>query len=161
MAESRRGQATLLMPAREIERGAAQRGLSGFTLIELLITVVILGILAGIAYPSYLKYAARGKRSAAESFMLEVASRQERYLVDARQYAPDLATLSMSVPGNVSGSYNVTVTGVTATPPGYTVQAVPVGTQATNDAACGTLTLGSNGAKAATGSAGNASCWGG
>lgn len=141
--------------------GAARRGMGGFTLIELLITVVILGILAGIAYPSYLKYTARGKRSAAESFMLEVASRQERYLVDARQYAPDLPTLSMSVPSNVSGSYNVSIINVTATPPGYTVQAVPAGTQATNDAGCGTLSLGSNGTKAATGAAGSASCWSG
>ncbi len=146
--------------AKAPQRGARQYDIGGFTLVELLVTVAILGILAGIAYPSYLKYTARGKRSAAESFMLEVTSRQERYLVDARQYAPDLPTLSMSVPANVSGSYNVSIINVTTTPPGYAVQAVPVGSQATNDAGCATLTLASNGTKAATGSAG-AACWGG
>lgn len=146
---------------RASRKGAAQGGVSGFTLVELLITVAILGILAGIAYPSYLKYTARGNRSAAESFMLEVASRQERYLVDARQYAPDLATLSMPVPVSVSRNYGVTIINVTTTPPAYQVQAVPVANQATNDATCGTLTLSSNGAKAASGSAGTTICWGG
>jgi type IV pilus assembly protein PilE len=143
------------------QRGAARRAVQGFTMVELLITVAILGILAGVAYPSYLKYVARGNRSAAQSFMLEVASRQERYLVDARQYAPDLATLGMSVPSNVSGKYTVTIAGVTATPPAYTIQAVPVGTQQTSDATCGTLSVSSTGAKAATGPAGATSCWSG
>jgi len=132
---------------------------AGFTLIELMITVAIIGILAGIGYPSYLKYVARGNRSAAQGFMLEVTSRQERYLLDARQYAVDLATLGMTVPDTVSGNYNVTITNVTATPPGYVVQAAPVGNQATNDASCGTLTIDGTGAKGASGPGGVANCW--
>ena len=35
----------------------------GFTLIEVMITVVIVGILASVAYPSYLEYVARGHRT--------------------------------------------------------------------------------------------------
>ena len=141
--------------------GLRRHAANGFTLVELLIVVAILGILAGVAYPSYVKYVARGNRSAAQSFMLEVASRQERYLVDARQYAPDLAALGMSVPNSVSGKYGVTIINVTATPPGYTVQAAPLGTQQTSDASCGTLSVNSTGVKAASGPAGAASCWNG
>src|SRR5437762_1440926 len=74
------------------------RAARGFTLGELMVTVAIVGILAAVAYPSYVRYGVRANRSAAESFMLEVSSRQERYLVDARQYAPDLATLGIAVP---------------------------------------------------------------
>ena len=138
---------------------AANRTLRGFTILELMVTVAVIAVLAAIAYPSYTKYVARGKRAAAKSFMLQVASRQERYLLDAHQYAPDLATLGMPVPNDVTGSYTVTLTGVAATPPSYTVQAQPTGTQATNDAGCGTLTITSAGAKGASGSDGSASCW--
>ena len=139
---------------------AGRRGCAaGFTLIELMIAVAIIGVLAGIGYPSYLKYVARGNRSAAQSFMLEATSRQERYLLDARQYAPDLATLGMTVPDTVSPNYGVTITNVTAAPPGYVVQAAPVGNQATNDANCGTLTIDSTGAKGASGPGGVANCW--
>ena len=144
---------------RVVHSAAARDTMSGFTLIELIVTVAILGVLAVIAYPSYTRYVARGNRSAVESFMLEVASRQERYLVDARQYAPDLTTLSMSTPNNVSEHYGVTIISVTTTPPAYTIQAVPTGTQATNDAACGTLTIDGRGAKGATGSSGSVECW--
>ena len=139
---------------------AGRRGCAaGFTLIELMITVAVMGVLAAIAYPSYMNYVARGNRSAAQSFMLEVTSRQERYLLDARQYAADLATLGMTVPDTVSPNYSVTITGVTAAPPGYVVQAAPIGGQANNDANCGTLTISGTGAKAASGPGGVANCW--
>ena len=130
-----------------------------FTTVELLVVLAIIAILAAIGYPSYVRYVARGNRAAAESFMLEVSSRQERYLVDARQYAPDIATLSMTVPTSVSPNYTVTITGVTATPPAYTVQAVPSGPQATNDSGCGSLTLTSAGVKGASGTSGPVTCW--
>ncbi len=102
--------------------------------------------------------------------MLEVTSRQERYLLDARAYAPDLCTLygipacpgsspSPPVPNTVSPNYTVTIPSVTATPPGYTIQAAPIGGQADNDANCGTLTIDSTGAKAASGPGGVANCW--
>ncbi len=35
---------------------------AGFTLIEVMITVVIIGILAAIAYPSYVQYIAKSTR---------------------------------------------------------------------------------------------------
>ncbi len=139
---------------------AGRRGCAaGFTLIELMITVAVMGVLAAIAYPSYMRYVARGNRSAAQSFMLEVTSRQERYLLDGRQYAPDLPTLGMTVPDTVSPNYTVSITNVTAAPPGYVVQAAPIGGQANNDANCGTLTIDGTGAKAASGPGGVANCW--
>src|SRR5260370_6927767 len=143
-----------------LNKHPGRRGrVAGFTLIELMITVAIIAVLAAIGYPSYTRYIARANRSAAESFMLEVTSRQERYLLDARQYAPDLATLGMTVPDTVSPNYGVTITNVTAAPPGYVVQAAPVGNQATNDANCGTLTIDSTGPKGASGPGRLPRCW--
>jgi type IV pilus assembly protein PilE len=132
----------------------------GFTLIELMVTVAIVGILAAIAYPSYTSYIVRSNRSAAQGYMLELSSLQQRYLLDARTYAADLATLNSSVPSHVSSNYTVTTplkTGTTL--PGFTVTATPIGTQLARDTACGTLTIDEAGAKTASGSRGVAGCW--
>lgn len=134
------------------------RRASGFTLIELMITVAIVGILAAVAYPSYLTYLTKSNRRAAQSFLLEVSSRQQRYLLDARSYAADLATLQMSTPPDVSRNYTITTAPKAGTtPPGFTATATPTGTQATRDAGCGNLTIDETGAKTASG--GGATCW--
>jgi len=52
---------------------------NGFTLIELMVTVVIIGILASIAFPSYQEFVKRGNRTEGQAFLSEVAARQERY----------------------------------------------------------------------------------
>ncbi|CAN7550404.1 type IV pilin protein [Variovorax paradoxus] len=138
--------------------GAAQE--RGFTLIELMITVAIVAILAAIAYPSYTSYIVRSNRSAVQGYMLEVSSLQQRYLLDARSYAADLAALNSSVPSHVSSNYTVTTplkTGTTL--PGFTVTATPIGSQLARDTGCGTLTIDEAGTKTASGSKGVAGCW--
>ena len=119
----------------------------GFTLIELMIVVAVVGILSMVALPQYQQYVIRGNRAAAEAFMMDVANRQKQYLLDARSYAPDLATLTMTAPANVSNNYTVTVSApvVAGAPPTFTVTATPVaGSKQAND---GTLTLDDLGAK--------------
>ena len=123
----------------------------GFTLIELMIVVAVVGILSVVALPQYQQYVIRGNRAAAEAFMMDVASRQKQFLLDARSYAPDLATLTMTAPTNVSNNYNVTVSApvVAGAPPTFTVTATPVaGSKQAND---GTLTLDDLGTKGPTG----------
>lgn len=58
----------------------------GFTLIELMITVVVIAILAAIAYPSYIQYVTRGKRAAAQSAMMDLANRQQQFLLANRRF---------------------------------------------------------------------------
>lgn len=129
---------------------------AGFTLIELMITVAIIGIIATLAIPSYNGYIERSRRSAASSFIMEVANLQERYFLDNRAYAADMATLGASVPNEITNFYTVTTSANNAaTPPTYTVSAAPKGSQSDDD--CGTLTLSAAGAKGHA--AGATRCW--
>jgi len=69
---------------------AAFRDRGGFTLIELMIVVAIVGILAAVAIPNYNSYVVRANRAAAKQFVLQVASKQEQYVLDARSYATSI-----------------------------------------------------------------------
>lgn len=128
----------------------------GFTLIEVMIVVAIIGILAAVAYPSYLSYIIRANRAAAESFMMELSSKQERYVLDKRSYTATVSDL-MSVPGEVSQNYDVTIENVAATT--YTIKATPIGRQLVKDTLCGTLTLDQAGNKGQTGTGSVTECW--
>ena len=124
--------------------------LQGFTLIELMIAVAIAGILAVLAVPSYQSFIVRGNRAAAQAFMMDVASREKQYLLDARSYTNDLAILygvtvaASAIPPEVSRNYASIAIAVSATPAAFTITATP---GSGSQAADGALTLDSTGAK--------------
>lgn len=131
---------------------------SGFTLIELMIAVAIIGILSAIAYPSYQSYVVRTNRSTAAAYLVEVASRQHQYRLDARTFGT-ATELGMVTPADVAKHYTIEFSPApTAT--AFTVQAVPKGSQATGDAKCGTLSLDQTGKKAVTVLGNESDCWG-
>jgi len=69
----------------------------GFTLLELMIVVAIVGILAGIAYPSYVDHVRKGNRAKGQAFLMNLAQRQQSYLLVHRRYAPTLLDLGVTV----------------------------------------------------------------
>ena len=136
----------------------AKKQAQGFTLIELMIVVAIVAILATVAVGSYRDSTVRANRTAAVGYLFEVANMQERYLLDNRDYAPDMATLGATPPDEVDDNYTITTAddnGV-STVPSYYVRAVPKGSQATADTDCGTLEIDNLNNRT---DAGGARCW--
>ena len=133
------------MKPRNVQGGlSAVRGAQGFSLLELMIVVVVIGILAAVAYPSYQDYVRRGNRSAAQSFMMTIAQRQEQYLLTNRSYAATTAALNLTQPNETSGKYTFAINLPSAT--SYSITATPQGHQAVTGK-FGTLTLSSDGTK--------------
>jgi len=131
----------------------------GFTLIELMIVLVVVGVLAAIALPSYQNYIVRAKRTQAQQVLQDIANREEQYRLDKRSYTTALTganSLNYVIPAdlNLTANYTVSVpntdtgndcnnTAVIA--PAYRITAVPVaGSTQAND---GTLCLDSLGNK--------------
>ena len=56
-----------------------------------MVAITIIGILAAIAWPSYTQQVVRGRRSSAKAAMMDIASREQQYLVANRVYADTTA----------------------------------------------------------------------
>jgi type IV pilus assembly protein PilE len=123
---------------------------AGYTLLEILIVVAVIVILLIIALPSYLAQVRKSHRASAESHLMDIAARQQQYLFDNRTYASDLATLNMTTPSDVAGSYAISIGAASGPPPSFTVTATPTGSQAL-DLGGAALTLSNSGGKTPAG----------
>jgi len=70
----------------------------GFTLLELMIVVVILGVLAAVAIPSFRSYVYRARASEATNFLGEIRQRQESYRSEFGQYCSVSASFGAVMP---------------------------------------------------------------
>ncbi|MDD2342445.1 MAG: type IV pilin protein [Tolumonas sp.] len=116
----------------------------GFTLLELMIAVAVVAILASIAYPSYQSHLISSRRASAQSHLMDIAQREQQYFLDARSYASDLTTLSMTTPSDVSSYYTIAIA-TSSAPPTFTVTATPV--TGTSQASDGALSINNAGTK--------------
>lgn len=133
----------------------------GFSLIEVVIVIAILGLLVAIAYPSYLSYVTKTRRSEAKTALLDLQQRMERFFLDRNTYTT--ATIGSGnastdvLPTNLTenGRYTLQISATSNTPPSYTIQAIPQGA----DPECGTFTLNGQGVRGITGTGTIGACW--
>jgi len=128
----------------------------GITLIELLIVVVIIGILASIAYPSYRAQVMKTHRADGQATLMQVSQQLERCYTRFSRYNDPNCAVAFPVT-SPDGYYAVTTT--TLTPSAFTLDATPQGGQ-TEDAKCGVLRLTSTGVEGSRGASTDTNgCW--
>lgn len=130
----------------------------GFTLIELMIAVVILGIIASIALPSYFEHVKRTARSEAITSLLDAANKQEQFFVDNRQYTTNLANLGVVTPTE-HGFYAIKAE-VDNNAGTFSFTATPVAGPPLKDDECTTFSINDEGTKTATPIDNSDRCWG-
>jgi type IV pilus assembly protein PilE len=139
-----------------------KKSMAGFTLTEIMIVVVIVGVLAAIALPSYQSYVQKTRRSDAIAALEKAAARQEQFYFQYNQYTDNESRLgggADSIP-SPEGYYIVTSALVDGGQ-GYTLTATPVagGVQA-GDSDCAQLTLNHLGQRGASPAENADLCWG-
>ncbi|HKE96708.1 MAG TPA: type IV pilin protein [Povalibacter sp.] len=130
---------------------------AGFTLIELMITVAIVALLAGVAYPSYRNQVLKSHRAEGKSTLMQVAQNLERCYTATNPYvgcapSPTQTTWPLT---SEHGRYQISITSNATT---YTLTATPQAGQA-NDTRCMNLTLTETGAKNKSGTGTVRDCW--
>ncbi|WP_188150226.1 type IV pilin protein [Teredinibacter waterburyi] len=147
----------------------------GFTLIELLITLAVVAIISVFAVPSYMEQVKRGKRAEAKAFVLDMASRQERFYSLYSSYTSVIvaptgctgAACGLGLGSNLSETEHYS-TSVALLPSGcapnsaspcsaftHTVSLVVT----TSDSACTAFTLTNTGVRGSTGTETTQTCW--
>ena len=124
----------------------------GITLIELMIVVVIVGILASIAYPSYQRFIQNSRAATAQADLMEIAQFMERRYSLNNTYVGITLPFTQSPREGNTTAYNLAFAG-TPNADSFVIQAVPTGAQAGHR--CGTMTINQAGGR----SAAEADCW--
>jgi type IV pilus assembly protein PilA len=71
----------------------------GFTLIELMVVIVIIGILAAIAYPAFLNQARRAQQTEALTYVGSINRAQQAYRLDKSKFADTIEELGIGLRG--------------------------------------------------------------
>jgi type IV pilus assembly protein PilE len=149
------------LPYRRHDVGLRRR-MGGMTLLELMAVIMVIGVLGMIALPSYRQYVMRAQRTEAKAALLQLATNQERFYLQNRQYGVDANLTALGFSGGLTerGTYTLSIN---APDPvvGYTATATPRSGAAINmttDADCTTFTIDSQGVRGATG-ADTTRCW--
>jgi type IV pilus assembly protein PilA len=81
----------------------------GFTLIELMIVVAIIGILAAIAIPNFLKFQCKSKQSEAKTNLSGIFTAEKAFFGEYNTYGSDLISVNWKPDGTPLYVYGFTV----------------------------------------------------
>lgn len=85
-----------LRPSQVLRCSRLTQTQSGFTLLELLVVVIIVGILAAISMPSFLRQASKARQTEAETYLGAINRAQQAYHMEYLTFAT-LADLELNV----------------------------------------------------------------
>lgn len=131
----------------------------GFTLIEVLITVAIIGIIGGIAYPSYLDSLRKGFRTDATESLMRLAIAQEKFYIQNGTYTTEISAATGLNNGSTESSNNYYTLKAEKGSSGdiktsFKLTATAKGSQA-KDTYCAVFNIDSKGQRTGT----NTDCW--
>jgi type IV pilus assembly protein PilE len=129
----------------------------GVTLLELMIVVVIVGILAALAYPSFQDQVRKTRRADGKAALMQTSQQLERCYTRFSRYND--ANCGVAFPITSPEQFYVVSSVAAVTASAFTLAAVPQGDQA-NDAKCGVLRLNNTGLQGSQGLDADANdCW--
>lgn len=128
-----------------------RRSERGFTLIELMVVVAVVGILVGIAVPSYQDSVRKSRRGQAKADLVEATQAMERYYTVRNTYIGATLPFTQS-PQTGQAHYNLRFEAA-PTSSTFTIRAEPIGGQARDK--CGSLSVDYSGRKLPV----DSTCW--
>jgi prepilin-type N-terminal cleavage/methylation domain-containing protein len=82
---------------------------SGLSLMEVMITLVIVAIIAGLAYPQYQKMVSRSKQTEAKTILQAIYVAQDLYFIANQEYSADLDALDLTIPATALYQYSIAI----------------------------------------------------
>lgn len=90
-------------------RSAVDQKNSGFTLIELLVVLMIGGVLAAIALPSFLNRANAAKQAEAKTFLGNLNRAQQAFYTEHNHFSDNISALTITTGNSHYYNYSITV----------------------------------------------------
>ncbi|WP_288132567.1 type IV pilin protein [Microbulbifer sp.] len=134
----------------------------GFTLIEMMIVVAIMGIIAAIAYPSYMESVRKSNRADAKASLNDTAQRLQRCFTTYNAYNNENCTVAETLKNGTitSGEGMYTISFDSSAADSFKLKAAPVaGTSQAGDTKCATFTLTNTGVEDVSGTSPADYCW--